>query len=345
MIEIDGSYGEGGGQILRTALALSSLLKEPFRIFNIRKNRKKPGLQPQHLMAVKACGEITGAEVEGAFQGSSELAFEPGPTRFGRFEFDIGTAGSTSLLFQSLLPPLALSGGGSELTLKGGTHVPMSPAFDYINEVFLPTVAKLGVKCRAEIESFGFYPRGGGLARFFIGPSECLIHAAFLSRGKLNKVKITSAVCGLPVSIAQRQRDSALEVLKGFDAETEIKEVHSFAGAKGTFVFILSLYENSLAGFSSIGERGKRAEVVGAEAAYDFLKYEKAGDYALDPHLADQIVLYLALSQSPCSFKTSLITEHLLTNLWVLEKFLKLTYKVEGEKGGPGGVSLHVEEK
>jgi len=341
MIEIDGSYGEGGGQILRTSLSLSALLKEPFRIYSIRKNRKKPGLQPQHLMAVKACAEISGAKVEGAFKGSSELLFEPGPTRFGRFEFDIGTAGSTSLLFQALLLPLALSGGGSELTLKGGTHVPMSPPFDYIERVILPTVNRLGVRCRAEIEGWGFYPQGGGHVKFFIEPSDCLIHADFPSRGKLNKIKITSAVCGLPPSIAERQRDSALGVLKGFNAETEIKEVHSFAGAKGTFLFILSIYENSLAGFSAIGERGKRAELVGAEAAYEFLRHEKAGDYALDPHLADQIAPYLALSQTPCSFTTSMITEHLLTNLWVLEKFLKLSYKVEGEKGGPGSVRLH----
>jgi RNA 3'-terminal phosphate cyclase (ATP) len=340
MIEIDGSYGEGGGQILRTALSLSSLLKEPFRIVNIRKNRKKPGLQPQHLMAVKACAEITGARLDGAFQGSTELIFEPGQTRFGRFEFDIGTAGSTSLLLQALLLPLVFSGGSSELILKGGTHVPMSPPFDYINEVFLPTLQRLGVKCRAEIDAYGFYPRGGGLVRAFIEPSEAIVQTDFISRGNLNKVKLTSAVCGLPVSIAERQRDAALEVLKGFQVETEIKELHSFAGARGTFVFILASYENSLAGFSAIGERGKRAEAVGAEAAYQLLEHGKAGEYALDPHLADQVVLYLALTQAPCSFTTSQITEHLCTNLWVLERFLRLSYKVEGEKGGPGRVML-----
>lgn len=345
MVEIDGSYGEGGGQILRTSISLSALLKEPFHINNIRKNRKKPGLMPQHLMAVKATAEICGAKVKGAVQGSGELTFEPGKAFHGNFSFDIGTAGSTSLLFQTLLLPLIHAGGGSTLELTGGTHVPMSPPFDYIKEVFLPTLARMGVKTSCEIKSYGFYPRGGGLVRFRIEPVKEIFPGGFTERGKLKEIKIVSAVCGLPLSIARRQTDSVLGILAGYEVNilTESLEVNSFSGGRGTYIFILAIYENIQAGFSAVGERGKRAEAVGAEAAYDFLMYDRAGSsYALDRHLADQIVLYLALARGESAFTTPFMTEHLLTNLWAMGKFLKMDYRLEGQKDGPGKVEVKV---
>lgn len=344
MVEIDGGFGEGGGQILRTCLSLSLLLKKPFHIFDIRKNRKKPGLMPQHLTAVKSAAQISGARVSGAVQGSGELTFEPGKVLTGKFFFDIGTAGSTSLLFQTLLLPLVHAGGSSVLELKGGTHVRMSPPFDYIKDVFLATLARLGIRTRSEIESYGFYPRGGGLVRFWIEPASEILPADFTERGKLKEIRIISAVCGLPHSIAQRQIDSVLEIIGEYtvDIFTNVQEVHSLSGGKGTYIYILAEYERTLAGFSAIGERGKRAEAVGAEAAYDFLKHDRAGEsFALDRHLADQVVLYLALSKAPVSITTSLITEHLLTNLWAMGKFLKIEYN-SGQKNLPGRVDLKV---
>src|SRR4030066_2302581 len=165
MIEIDGSFGEGGGQILRTSLSLSCLLKRHLRIFNIRRRRKKPGLMPQHLMGIRSLKLISNARVSGDSQGSIELLFEPGEVKAGDYFFDIGTAGSTSLLLQAILPPLIFAEHKSSLTLKGGTHVPFSPPFHYISKVFIPIMNKLGIKVKAAIESYGFYPKGGGKVR------------------------------------------------------------------------------------------------------------------------------------------------------------------------------------
>jgi RNA 3'-terminal phosphate cyclase (ATP) len=337
MIEIDGSHGEGGGQILRTALALSCLLKLPVRIYNIRKNRSKPGLMPQHLTGVRAASEITSARLSGDSIGSQELVFEPGPTRFGQYFFDIGTAGSTSLLFQTILLPLALSGGASDVGIKGGTHVPWSPPFDYIRDVFLPFMGFLGVNAEARIESCGFYPKGGGTVFFDIRPADCIAAGDFTERGRLVEMKGVSAVANLPMGIARRQRDAAVAALGSLEADIKMTEVES--PGQGTFVFLLARYEHSLAGFSALGEKGKRAETVGEEAAAQFLKHHQA-EAALDPHMADQIVLYLALSRQPCEFATSEITEHLLTNLWVLKHFLPVDYAIKGEKGSPGMVSI-----
>lgn len=162
MIEIDGSYGEGGGQILRTALALSCLTGKAFRIFNIRKERTKPGLMPQHLVAVRAAAQVAGAAVEGDSRGSTQLRFDPGKIRNGIFHFDIGTAGSVSLVLQTVILPLLFAGGRSTIVLTGGTHVPFSPSYHYLAEVFSPMLARLGGQVTLSVDSFGFYPRGGG---------------------------------------------------------------------------------------------------------------------------------------------------------------------------------------
>ncbi len=340
MIEIDGSFGEGGGQVLRTSLGLSCVLKKPFRIFNIRKNRRKPGLRPQHLMCVQALKEITGAKVQGDIKGSTEIVFEPSDVRPGDYFFDIGTAGSTTMLLQALLPPLVFSSRlPSRVVLKGGTHAPFCPTFHYINEVFIPMLKRMEIEIQADIETYGFYPKGGGEIRINVKPVTELKAVDFLNRGEIKKIKGISAVGNLPLSIAMRQRDAAYEILRprGFSSEIEITEVPT--PGEGTFIFLKVEAENTLAGFSSLGQRGKRAEVVGMEAARELLEYIFS-DGCLDPHLADQIVLYLSMAGKATVFTTTRITNHLVTNLWVISRFLDIGYEIKGEIGHEGEVRI-----
>ena len=349
MVEIDGSTGEGGGQILRTPLALSCLKQISVRLLNIRKKRKKTGLQPQHLWAVRASAAISKADVRGDEIGSEELTFSPGPVRPGDYLFDIGTAGSTTLLFQTILPALAFAKGASTVRIIGGTHNPLAPPFEYVKEVFLPMLGRLDLNARANIKRYGFYPKGGGIVEFFIDNGQ-LTGADIVERGRLLSLSGISAVANLPISIAERQRASAALKLKDFSPEIVIRELPSYGA--GTFVFLLARYEGALCGFSSLGERGKRAETVGEEAAAKFLAHhypedagasgEMSGNAALDPNMADQIALYLALSRRKrkISFSTSRTTEHLFTNLWVISRFVRFEYAITGEKGKPGLVEL-----
>lgn len=325
MLEIDGSFGEGGGQLLRTALSLSCITKKPFKVFNIRVKRKKPGLMPQHLMAVRGAGLISCAYLKGDSIGSTELYFEPNEVKSGDYYFDIGTAGSTSLLSQTLFLPLIFSEDESTITLKGGTHVPMSPTFHYILEVFLPMLKRLGVDIKAQIETYGFYPKGGGKVRFQIKPIKALKPHNFMERGSIRALRGISAVGNLPLSIAERQKNSLISILS--ELNPEIKTIEVSSTQEGTFVFLCIASEGSYSGFSALGERGKRAETVGREVAEKFLKYYHSGS-CLDPHMADQLIPYLALMNNT-EFTTSMVTEHLLTNLWVTEKFLGIGYEIE----------------
>jgi RNA 3'-terminal phosphate cyclase (ATP) len=342
IIEIDGSFGEGGGQILRTALSLSCLLNRPFRIFNIRKGRKKPGLMPQHLACVKAMELLSGAKVQGASIGSMELYFKPGEVKPGNFFFDIGTAGSTMLVLETMFPCLAFSDKKSVVTLKGGTHVPFSPSFHYVREVFCEFLKRTGIKSTLTIERFGFYPKGGGLIRAEIEPAKRINNIRLLERGRLLKIRGLSCVANLPLSIAERQREQFIKTISPAipsQLDIEIEVLSASSPGTGTFIHITAQFENSIAGFTALGERGKKAEAVGEEAGTAFLRYYGT-DGALDPHLSDQITIYLSLAQGVSEFSTSEITRHLLTNLWVLNKFTGLAYKISGEEGRPGIINL-----
>jgi RNA 3'-terminal phosphate cyclase (ATP) len=344
MIEIDGSFGEGGGQILRTALSLSCLFHKPFRIFSIRKSRKRPGLMPQHLTGVRAAQLLSRAEVEGDRIGSMELSFSPGKVKGGGFFFDIGTAGSTMLLLQTLIPALIFSGEKTALTLVGGTHIPFSPSFHYVREVFIPFLKKAGIEIALSIGSCGFYPKGGGRIRAELLPVKEVMPLRIADRGSMIGVKGVSGVANLPLSIAERQRNAALAKLLSYGienthkADIELREVPSLG--QGTFIFLKTESEHSIAGFTALGERGKRAEAVGEEAATELIEY-LGTDAALDSHLTDQIVLYLSLCKKQSMFTTCRITQHLLTNLWVIGLFHEFRYEVEGEIGKPGTVKIN----
>lgn len=336
-IEIDGSYGEGGGQILRTSLSLSCVTGKPLHIYNIRKGRKKPGLMPQHLTVVRALSLISDGETKGDNKGSTELYFNPKQVRAGEYMFDIGTAGSTTLVLQSLIPPLIFQDRASRLTLLGGTHVPYSPCFHYIKEVFLPFLQQIGVEVSAGIERFGFYPEGGGRIWAEVRPVTELQGVFIKERGKVVSIEGCSGVSNLLQSITERQKQSVVDILRDFPIAVESVLVPS--KSKGTFVFLKLISENITAGFSSLGKRGKRAEDVGKEAAEALLNYIHSGA-ALDPHIADQLVLYLALSGKESFLGTSRITSHLITNLHVVKVFTGINFKIDGLLNEPGTIHI-----
>ena len=341
MITIDGSHGEGGGQILRTSLAISSVLRQAVEIVNIRAGRKKPGLMPQHLTACLAAAAITGGELEGAELGASRLRFAPGAAAGGRYRFDVSqikpSAGSTAMIFQTILPVLALAGGQSQITLLGGTHTPWSPPIDYLQEVFLPAIAQMGLAAELTTERWGWYPRGGGIVHGQVKPAINLSGCDLSKRGPLLSIKGLSAVSRLPLSIAQRQRQRALARLQkeGLSAHIEVSEVPSVG--PGTFLILVVQFENVAAGFSALGKRGKPAEAVADEAVDQMIAHVRSSG-AVDPNLADQLVLYMALAQGSSRLSTSRISAHLLTNVWVLEQFLPGPMTVEGDEGEAGTV-------
>jgi RNA 3'-terminal phosphate cyclase (ATP) len=336
VLEIDGSFGEGGGQILRTALSLSCLTQAPFRMVHVRKNRSKPGLQPQHLTAVKAPEAVCRAEVDGDTPGSQDLVFRPRQVVPGEYDFNIGTAGSTSLVLQALLPPLLFAERPSTLRLVGGTHVPMSPPFDYVRQVFPFLISSASMR-RSQSKDAVSTPRGGQIGATIapVDRERGVSSVRLLNPSTSNRVKGVSATGNLPMGIAERQRDAAMEILKAEGIEADIQAKSVSASGKDTYVFLRPLGE--WAGFSSLGARGKRAEVVGAEAARELVSFERSQTY-LDPHLADQALIYLSLAAGQSTFTTPMITEHLTTNLSVIRHFLPITAEIGGEKkGGVGG--------
>ena len=336
-IELDGSHGEGGGQILRTALSLSCVTGHALKLFNIRTGRKKPGLMPQHITCVRAASEISNAKIKGADAGSTELIFVPGKTIPGNYLFDIKTAGSCTLVFQTLLPPLMFGEKPSFITIKGGSHVPFSPTYHYLTEVFLPMLRNVGVPVDSTIYKYGFYPKGGGEVSFTVHPVSQVKGLNVSERGELTALHGYSAVSRLPMNIAERQKSAMEQKVRSLPADIHIMNVVS--PGEGTFTFLAAQYESTLAGFSSIGKRGKPAEKVGAETAEAFLDFHHKSA-AFDPHLADQIVLYLSLSREDSSFTTPSITEHLLTNLWVIRKFMGIHYEVEGQLNSEGRIKI-----
>ena len=298
---------------------------------------------PQHLTSIRAAKIISGAEVKGDLPGSQELIFSPRKLTGGDFSFEIGTAGSTMLVFQTLLPAIISSGRRTTIRMRGGTHVPFSPSYHYVEGVFLPCMREMGVDVRIAIEAYGFYPKGGGEMRAEILPLRQIHPIRKIERGRIRKIKGCSAVGNLPISITERQSRAAFEKIRSeihdipiFD-EMEILSVAT--PGQGTFIHLQSEAEHSIAGFTALGERGKRAEVVGEEAASAFIRYYATGA-AFDPYLPDQIAIYQSMCSEESLYTTSCVTEHLITNLWVVGHFHEFWYSVKGEIGKPGMVKI-----
>lgn len=348
MLLIDGSYGEGGGQILRTSLSLSIILEKPFKIFNLRANRPKPGLQPQHLTCVKACGEISQAEIIGAELGSKELLFIPKKKPDHKtYTFDIKTAGSTSLLFQTLIYPLAFSQGGG-LILKGGTHVSFSPCYHYLKYVFLPVLKFFGLKAEIEIKKAGFYPKGGGIIRAKVFTWENFDLPGFSPQFIPNETYVLSIISeNLPSHILERQANSAQEKLLAYGIKNEkILEILK-SDSPGAAVFIFSIDKDKIkrVGFMELGKKGYPAEKVGENAANQFLRFLETKTQ-IEEHLADQILLPVVFAiikgeKSKYSYTTSKINKHLITQAWLISKFIdKIKIQIFGKENEPGEVKI-----
>jgi RNA 3'-terminal phosphate cyclase (ATP) len=335
MIEIDGSWGEGGGQILRSALTLAVLTGKAVRIDDIRAGRRKPGLMAQHLQAVRAAAAVSGARVEGARQGSGALVFEAAGVKAGEYRFDIGTAGSVALVLQTVLLPLAAGGGFSRVTVTGGTHVPWSPSYHYLSRIWFPCLRRLGMKAEISMSRAGFYPRGGGLVSAAVRPALPKAPLRLTDPGRLLSVRILSAVANLDESIAERQSRQALSRLEGCGAPLQVEHLSMPAPGPGTMLMVQGEFEHSRCGYAALGERGKPAERVADEAVDRFLAFLASGA-AVDEHLADQMLIPLALAPGTSELRSARVTRHLLTNAWIIGQFLPAKIEIEGGVGEVG---------
>lgn len=330
MIKIDGSFGEGGGQILRVALALSAITGKPIKVFNIRAKRENPGLRPQHLLAVKALAEICNAKVEGAKIGSKELLFEPSSLKGGDYNFDVGTAGSVTLVLQALLPALCFAENPSRITIRGGTSVPKSPTVDYIKEVLLEHLKKLGFKASIELKKHGFYPKGGGIVEAEVFPSK-LNNIILDNFGELLNIKIRSYSEGLPCHIVEREVNEALKIIGLKDDRIEFsKECNDPRSQNiGNYFFIKAKSRISIIGYDSVGAKGVPAERVAEIPTKNLIEAIRLNS-ATDYFAGDQLLIWLALSKGESLITTHKFTLHAFTTLHLLKEILEIDFSVEG---------------
>ncbi|MCK4811024.1 MAG: RNA 3'-terminal phosphate cyclase [Methanosarcinales archaeon] len=325
MLTIDGSFGEGGGQILRTSVAMAAITKTPVRIIGIRKNRPKPGLSAQHLTAIRAMTELAGADTTGDAIMSTELTFIPGEISGGTYRMDIGTAGSISLLLQCLIPVALHAPDTVVLDITGGTDVKWSPPIDHLRHVLLPALALMGCNVRIEVVRRGYYPRGGGRVRAVIEPSE--IFGADFCEKTSDTIHGCSHSSRLPEHVAKRQRSAAIARLQdhGYDGkiDTDITTAHKGAASTGSGI---TLWCGHIGG-SALGERGKPAEVVGSGAADNIIR-ELDSKAAVDIYLADQLIPYMAMAKSG-SFTTRELSLHAKTNIRVSEQFTDARFDIK----------------
>jgi RNA 3'-terminal phosphate cyclase (ATP) len=330
MIEIDGSMGEGGGQILRSALALSVITGAPFRIKNIRANRKpKPGLRRQHVTAVRSAAEISGAEVEGDIVESRELTFRPGALKPGDYTFDIGSAGSTTLVLQTVLPPLLTANAPSTLVLEGGTHNPGAPPADFLERVFLPIANRMGPRVHVAVERPGFAPKGGGRMIVTIEPVKSLKPIELLDRGRVLRRRATAVVAGLPRTIAERELKVVAE-RGGWAADELHVEQLPDAFGPGNILLLEVESEHVTEVFSHVGQHGLRAERLAETAVNDAMRYLDA-NVPVGDCLADQLLLPLALAGGG-AYRTLGLTQHAETNIEVIRMFLDVTIRAEASE-------------
>lgn len=347
VLTLDGSYGEGGGQILRTALSLSAVTMQPFCLTNIRVGRRNPGILPQHLSAVTAAARITGAAVSGDRLGSAELSFSPTHlSKSGSYIFDVaetaerGSAGSVSLILQTLLVPLALTDRASALVLRGGTHVEWSPSYDDLVNAYFPTLRRMGLRINAELTRWGWYPVGNseiwceiGIDR---GPAQ-LSPIQMTERGSLRKIAGTAVAANLPAHIPQRMADRARASLEGLGVPVDILPQRVNAACSGAGIFLVGRYENVAASFSAYGRLGKPSEAV-ADEVVAALRDHHSSSGAVELHLADQLLLPLSLAAGISTFTTPRSTSHLTTNAWTIGRFAVADISIE--QGTPCRVSI-----
>jgi len=325
VLHIDGSRGEGGGQVLRTALALSLVTGTPFRMTNIRAGRSRPGLLRQHLTAVSAAEAVGGAEVSGAEPGSQELTFRPGPVRAGDYHFAVGTAGSATLVLQTVLPPLLFAPGESTLLLEGGTHNPAAPPYNYLERVYLPLLHRMGPRVETTLERPGFYPAGGGRFRASVTPAP-LQPIELPERGEVVRRSVRAAVSRLPLHIAEREAETARALL-GWEPGEAAAETWEGSPGPGNVVSVEVESEHVTERFTTFGEKGVSAERVATRAAEEARRYLAAG-VPVGEHLCDQLLLLCALARGG-TFRTLPLDGHSATQLETFAHFLDVRVRVE----------------
>ena len=326
MIIIDGSQGEGGGHVLRTALCLSMVTGSSFQIVNIRARRARPGLRRQHLTAVQAAQAVSSASVEGARLGASEITFLPRKMLPGNYAFDIGTAGSTTLIAQTLIPPLVLASAPSRIRLGGGTHNPMSPPFEALNRSYLPVLSRMGASVQATLLQPGFYPAGGGRIELRTAPVKRLTPIDLSSRGALVSQEAHAVTSHLPRSIADRELGVIRDALGWPDS---VLHAHDEKRAKGpgNVVIVVLVFEQITEVFTAFGQRGVRAEVVAGKVA-KAARNHLSSNAAVGPHLADQLLVPISLAGGG-RFTTVRPSTHTMTNKRIIEMYLPVKIDVE----------------
>jgi RNA 3'-terminal phosphate cyclase (ATP) len=327
MLTIDGTMGEGGGQILRTSLALAAVTGTPFRIEQIRGKRTRPGLLRQHLTAVNAVAHICGARVSGAELGSHALSFEPGAVTHGDYHFAVGSAGSATLVFQAVLPPLLAAAGTSRIAFEGGTHNIMAPPFDFIAQTFLPLLQRMGAAVHAELVRPGFYPAGGGRFEVAITGGTKLQPLELLERGEVRRVQLKAIVSQLPLRIAEREAHVLAHELADLPIDSEVTEVsaHGPGNVASVTVHSAALVET----FTGFGERGVRAQNVARRLAGVVRKHLQH-NVPVGEHLADQLLLPCALAGGG-TYRTAQPSLHTQTNAEVISMFLP--YRIDTTDG------------
>jgi len=339
MILIDGRMGEGGGQILRTALSLSAATGKPFRLIHIRKKRNKPGLRHQHLACVNAAAEICGGRCQGNALQSLELEFVPGPIRAGNFFFTIPTAGSAMQVMQTVLPVLSRAAGQSAVIVRGGTHNPGAPPFEFFTESFLPLLRRLGINAEMQIRKHGFYPVGGGEIAATINPQTAGAPAfSFHQRGEPDAAGAEILLSWLPHVIAERESKALRQKLGWPDGKIKLREITDSPGP-GNVIMIRVKYGAQTYLFTAFGQRGKPAEQVAAEVSEAFIKF-RLSNAALDEHLANQILLYLALNNGG-AFTAESLSSHTKTNLEVVKRFLETKINARKKNDGCFEISIN----
>lgn len=338
-INIDGSLGEGGGQVLRTSLSLSLLTGQPFLITSIRASRSQPGLRPQHLKAVEAARKISSAKLDGAAVGSSSLYFEPGEVHPGRYSFEIKTAGATGLVLQTIFLPLSMCSAATTISITGGTHVPWSPSFHYLDLHWLPFMKRAGFDATFDLLEAGFYPQGGGRIQATVRPVQQVHPLVITERGQLRQVRGLSTVSNLDRKIAKRQREQVIRRLGARFPLNDIRVLEIPSRFMGTMLLLLAEFEFSQCCYFALGAKGKPAEQVANEAV-DALEAFLATDGAIDQYLADQLLLPLSIADGISQLRTSMVTNHLVTNARIIQAFLPAKIEIRGEIGEPGSITI-----
>lgn len=338
-LKIDGSLGEGGGQILRSSLTMSLLSKRPVHLVNIRAKRSKPGLKPQHLAAIQAASQISGSEIRGATLHSQELYFIPGTPCPGNYHFQVTTAGAMPLVLHTIALPLAFSDKPSRVDLKGGTHVNWAPTYEYLEHIWGSVMQQLGFSMKFNLHQAGYYPAGGGWFTVEIEPATTIRTLNVVERPPLRQLKLIAILSKLSANIAEREISQVQRLLPPVKIALDTIHRQYPASRPGNALFLQADFGSIQAGFTSLGERGKPAEKVAKSLVKEFHKFWKT-NAAVEEHLADQLLLPLAFASGVSSYQVANISQHLLTNAHILQLFRDVNIAISGQEGESGTVTI-----